>query len=130
MSAFGIGLLAFVLGAAVALVVRWGIGGPTVRERELEEELAREREKLATHHEAVEKHFEQTGQLFQDLSHQHALLYRHLSDGMRQLCGDRPNLLPPGAAPRALPEPEGELRSGDAASARLRDSEPRPESSP
>ncbi len=116
MSAFAIAVLAFALGAAVALFVRWLIPAPTARERELREELEQERERLASHREAVEKHFEQTGQLFQDLSYQHALLYRHLSEGMRELCGDRPNLLPSGSA-RALPEPEIETEPDEEAEA-------------
>jgi uncharacterized membrane-anchored protein YhcB (DUF1043 family) len=116
MSALGIALLAFVLGAAVALVSRWLIGGPSAREVELAEELVREKERLTTHREAVEKHFEQTGQLFQDLSYQHALLYRHLSDGMRALCGEGPSALPAGPSPRELAEPEIELGGGEDAS--------------
>jgi uncharacterized membrane-anchored protein YhcB (DUF1043 family) len=105
----------FALGAAFALGARWLLGGPTARERQLETLLEGERERFAAHREKVEKHFQETAQLFQDLSYQHALLYRHLRDGMRDVCG-HDTLIESGAEPGPL------LESG----ALAEDEEPRP----
>ena len=93
----------FAFGAAFALAARWLLGGPTGRERQLEALLESERERFATHREKVEKHFQETAQLFQDLSYQHALLYRHLRDGMRDVCGHE-TLIETGATEAALIE--------------------------
>jgi uncharacterized membrane-anchored protein YhcB (DUF1043 family) len=108
MDGLGLAVIAFGLGVAAALALRWVIGGPSARELELEDELEEERARRTAQQEAVEKHFEQTAQHFQELSYQHALLYRHLSEGMRELCNGREALLGPGAAPNALLEPEAE----------------------
>jgi uncharacterized protein len=104
-SELAIAIACFGLGAVVALAARALLGGPTARERELEDTLAAERDRHAQHRESVDKHFEETAQLFQDLSYQHALLYRHLSQGMRELCGNPEKMLARGTPDAVLLEP-------------------------
>jgi len=114
MDALGIAIVAFGLGIAFALALRWLPAGATPRELELERELEVEREHSAMHREAVEKHFQRTALLFQDVSYHHALLYRHLSEGMTDLCENTAGLL--GAdAERVLLEPQTERSSRAAA---------------
>jgi uncharacterized membrane-anchored protein YhcB (DUF1043 family) len=89
--------VAIVLLAAGALIGRWMSRRDSplrARIEELEALLFEERERRSAYEAAVGKHFEQTSELFRDLTHQYTTLYAHLAEGSRELCGDRQ--LPPG----------------------------------
>jgi uncharacterized membrane-anchored protein YhcB (DUF1043 family) len=79
----------FVAGLIVGLLA--GRAGDRTRSRlrEVEAELDQEREQSAAYRDAVGKHFDQTSDLFRDLTHQYTSLYAHLAEGARDLCGDR-----------------------------------------
>ncbi len=79
----GVGL--FAVGIVLGFAMRIADRSRTVRERELREQLAEEREKLATYKAQVTRHMDQTAHLFRDLTNQHAALYDHLAQGAREL---------------------------------------------
>ena len=70
-------------------------GGAELRIRELESELDavhveldESQRELDGYREATARHFEQTSELFRDLTRQYAAVYGHLAEGARQLCPD------------------------------------------
>jgi len=82
--AFGVGV---VIGAVIAGFLGRRSGGAA---RERVERLVREideaREELETQRAEVAKHFEETSDLFRDLTEQYTRLYAHLSEGAREFC--------------------------------------------
>ncbi len=91
------------------------------RLRDVEQALNEEREQSATYRDAVGKHFDQTSDLFRDLTHQYTSLYAHLAEGARELCADRlpalgrgfgePLLQAEGSAAEGYPSDEDPLES-------------------
>jgi uncharacterized membrane-anchored protein YhcB (DUF1043 family) len=82
--AFGVGLA---LGA-VALGLLQRRSGEADRERaeQLGIELDEAREELESQRAEIAKHFEETSDLFRDLTAQYTRLYAHLSEGAREFC--------------------------------------------
>jgi hypothetical protein len=79
----------FVAGLLLGVVLA-RVGNRTrARLRALEEELREEREEASAYKESVAKHFDQTSDLFRDLTHQYTSLYAHLAEGARDLCAER-----------------------------------------
>ena len=89
--AFGAGL---VLGAVtVGLLQRRTGGAARERAEQLGIELDEAREELEAQRVEVAKHFEETSDLFRDLTEQYTRLYAHLSEGAREFCpGEVPTL--------------------------------------
>jgi len=84
--AFGVGLA---LGAvAVGLLQRRSGGAARERAKQLGIELDETREELETQRAEVAKHFEETSDLFRDLTEQYTRLYAHLSEGAREFCAE------------------------------------------
>jgi hypothetical protein len=107
--ALGIGLLA--LGILIGRWIRHRSSPLRARIEELDQLLSEERERRTAYEAAVGKHFEQTSDLFRDLTQQYTVLYAHLAEGSRELCGDRPVALGrgfdlPGLSPGDAPPPE------------------------
>jgi len=81
--------------AAIAVVVGLGIGslltylligrGPS--KTELTGKLSAVEEEFAAHKQSVDKHFETTSELVNDLTESYAKVYKHLSQGAEQLSG-------------------------------------------
>jgi uncharacterized membrane-anchored protein YhcB (DUF1043 family) len=99
----------FLVGLGLGIFLRRGSGEVRARAERLEDELSeltaafeRTRGELETAEEqardahrqlaaeknAVAKHFEQTSDLFRDLTRQYTSLYAHLAEGARELCPD------------------------------------------
>ena len=109
--ALGIGLLA--VGILVGRWIRHRSSPLQARIEELDQLLAEERERRTAYEAAVGKHFEQTSDLFRDLTQQYTVLYAHLAEGSRELCGERQVALGrgfdlPGLSPGEAPPPEAE----------------------
>jgi len=83
----GVGL--FGLGVGLGLWLRRGDRAAHQRVEELELELLRARGRLEEHRDQVVKHFEQTSDLFRDLTEDYTALYAHLAQGARDLCPDQ-----------------------------------------
>jgi hypothetical protein len=116
--ALGIGL--FALGALIGLWIRRRESPLRARIRELDALLSEERELRSAYEAAVGKHFEQTSDLFRELTQQYTALYAHLAEGSRELCGDRPIPLArgfelPGLSPGEVPAPDEPLPAADLA---------------
>jgi hypothetical protein len=77
----------FVVGVVLGIALRTKLAGGRAREREreLERELDDVRQEHATYRGEVTAHFDRTAELFRDLTHQHAALYRHLAGAAREL---------------------------------------------
>jgi hypothetical protein len=97
--AIGVGLL-----AAAGLGVWLGrvTGQARQRIRELEAELLSTQEALSGYKTQVADHFEKTGELLNELTHQFHGVYEHLADGARALCPERAVALAAGAGPTLL----------------------------
>ena len=80
-------VLVFAAGVLLGVGARSYLAGGRAREREasLQRELDEARGGHAVYREQVAAHFDQTAELFRDLTHQHAALYRHLAGGAREL---------------------------------------------
>jgi hypothetical protein len=83
----GVGL--FGLGLGVGFLFRRSDRTAQRRVEELELELLKARGRLEEHRDQVVKHFEQTSDLFRDLTEDYTALYAHLAQGARDLCPDR-----------------------------------------
>jgi hypothetical protein len=82
--AFAVGLA---LGAvALGLLQRRSGGAAREREEQLGIELDEAREELEAQRAEIAKHFEETSDLFRDLTEQYTRLYAHLSEGAREFC--------------------------------------------
>ncbi len=84
-------LLAFSVGLALGAVTlgllrRRSGGAAREREEQLGIELDEAREELEAQRAEVAKHFEETSDLFRDLTEQYTRLYAHLSEGAREFC--------------------------------------------
>ena len=84
-------LLAFAVGLAVGAVAlgllqRRSGGAAREREEQLGIELDEAREELEAQRAEIAKHFEETSDLFRDLTEQYTRLYAHLSEGAREFC--------------------------------------------
>ena len=116
----------FAGGVVVGLLWPRARGRDRARIAELEAEVQSERASGAEYREAVGKHFDQTSDLFRDLTHQYTTLYAHLAEGSRELCPDRSTGLGRGFdAPGLLVGPED---AGDAGTAYAEASAERSES--
>jgi hypothetical protein len=116
--ALGIGLLA--VGILVGRWIRHRSSPLQARIEELDQLLAEERERRTAYEAAVGKHFDQTSDLFRDLTQQYTVLYAHLAEGSRELCGDRQVALGrgfdlPGLSPGEAPPPEASPHEAEAA---------------
>lgn len=86
-------LLAFAAGLALGA---WGVASAqrrsmrAARERadRMAAELEEARAAFEAHRQEVTKHFEQTSNLFRDLTEQYTRLYAHLAEGAREFCAD------------------------------------------
>ena len=87
---FGIGLGAgiFVAGAVVGLLAARLGGGAERRARRLQEELRAVRAEQETYRRSVAGHFQQTSDIFRDLTGVYTSLYTHLAGGARSLCAE------------------------------------------
>ena len=89
--AFGAGLVLGVV--SVGLLQRRTGGAARERAEQLGIELDEAREDLEAQRAEVSKHFEETSDLFRDLTEQYTRLYAHLSEGAREFCpGEVPAL--------------------------------------
>jgi uncharacterized membrane-anchored protein YhcB (DUF1043 family) len=89
--AFGVGLV--VGGVVVGLLQRRSGGAARERAARLAVELDETRGKLEEQRAEVARHFEETSDLFRDLTEQYGRLYTHLSQGAREFCtGEAPAL--------------------------------------
>jgi uncharacterized membrane-anchored protein YhcB (DUF1043 family) len=80
--AFGVGLA---LGAlTVGLLRRRSTGAARERAEQLARELDEALERIETQRTQVAKHFEETSDLFRDLTEQYTRLYAHLAEGARE----------------------------------------------
>jgi hypothetical protein len=118
--AFGAGLA---LGAGgVAFAQRRSVRAARERAERLAADLDETREAFEAHRQEVTKHFEQTSNLFRDLTEQYTRLYAHLAEGAREFCAgavpalgrgfDGPLLGSSGDPLRAGEPSEGEVRAG------------------
>lgn len=82
--AFGVGLA--VGAVAIGLLQRRSGGEAREREEQLSSELEEAREDLEAQRAEISKHFEETSDLFRDLTEQYTRLYAHLSEGAREFC--------------------------------------------
>jgi uncharacterized membrane-anchored protein YhcB (DUF1043 family) len=84
--AFGVGLG---LGAVAAgLLQRRSGKADRERAEQIGIELDEAREELESQRAEIAKHFEETSDLFRDLTEQYTRLYAHLSEGAREFCSD------------------------------------------
>ena len=81
---FGAGLALGVV--AAGLLQRRSDGAARERAEQLGIELDEAREELESQRAEVAKHFEETSDLFRDLTEQYTRLYAHLSQGAREFC--------------------------------------------
>ena len=88
-SPLGIGLVLFLGGVGAGRVLRHLDQSARVRAERLERELEETRGRFEAHREQVQKHFDQTSDLFRDLTQQYTALYAHLAEGARELCPER-----------------------------------------
>ncbi len=91
-SALIVGAL-FVAGVLLGIFATRAGRQARARIRELEDQIDRVQEEYTAYRSGVAKHFDQTSDLFRELTHQYTSLYAHLAEGARDLCGD---LLPAG----------------------------------
>jgi len=87
---FGIGLGAgiFVAGAVIGLLAARLGGGAERRARRLLEELRAVRAEQEVYRRSVAGHFQQTSDIFRDLTGVYTSLYAHLAEGARSLCAE------------------------------------------
>jgi uncharacterized membrane-anchored protein YhcB (DUF1043 family) len=77
------------LGAVVGVLLQRRSGGTArARAEQLAAELDETREELSAQRDEVTRHFQQTSNLFRDLTERYSQLYTHLADGARQFCTD------------------------------------------
>ena len=89
--AFGVGLV--LGGVAVGWLQRRSGGAARERAKQLAIELDEACGRLEEQRAEVAKHFEETSDLFRDLTEQYTRLYAHLSQGAREFCtGEVPAL--------------------------------------
>jgi len=84
-SSWIIALIAFMLGTGVGVVVHRMLGSEEVRSRKLETDLDDLQHDFDIYKETVEKHFDKTSELFNNLTEDYVKVYRHLSDGADRL---------------------------------------------
>ncbi len=86
----GIGLAAgtFVAGVLVGLLVARLGGGAGRRARRVQEELHAARAEQEAYRHSVAGHFQQTSDIFRDLTGVYSSLYAHLAEGARELCAE------------------------------------------
>jgi len=87
---FGIGLGAgiFFAGAVAGLLAARLGGGAGRRARRLQEELRAARAEQEAYRRSVAGHFQQTSDIFRDLTGVYTSLYAHLAEGARALCAE------------------------------------------
>lgn len=86
----GIGLAAgvFVAGAVLGVLAARLAGGEGRRARRLQEELRAARAEQEAYRRSVAQHFQQTSDIFRDLTGVYTSLYTHLAEGARSLCAE------------------------------------------
>ncbi len=104
------GLVTFAAGLAAGAWLSRADRGPRARVAELETRVEQLGGRLQAEREAVAKHFDQTSELFRDLTRNYTALYAHLAEGARDLCPDRTPEIGRGS---------GELGAGPSPSAQL-----------
>jgi len=102
------GIVLFGSGILIGWGIRAGSRGERVRRRELEEQLSAERRSFDQYRTRVSRHLDQTTHLYRDLTHQHAVFLRHLTEGANELTlgADVVRLGPHTESSEALPAPE------------------------
>jgi hypothetical protein len=83
------GLVTFAAGLAMGAWLSRADRGARARIVELETEVEQLAARLTAERDAVAKHFDQTSDLFRDLTRDYTALYAHLAEGARDLCPDR-----------------------------------------
>jgi len=102
---WGIGIVVFAFGVGLGFFASWAMRPGDRRLRELEGELDRTREEMEEYRAGVNRHFERTSELFQELTDTYKNVYTHLASGARELCGEQSR--------PALDMPDARLPAGD-----------------
>lgn len=81
---FAVLSVGLIVGALLASLVKRNAGrADRERSEQLEAELEQTREELEVHRDDVARHFQQTSDLFRDVTEQYTRLYAHLATGAR-----------------------------------------------
>jgi uncharacterized membrane-anchored protein YhcB (DUF1043 family) len=117
----GIAAALFLAGVLAGMVFGGAGRRARARARRLEAELRQTQEELDAYQDRVAKHFDQTSDLFGDLTRQYSAVWDHLAEGARGLCADRmpalghgftrPPLLVSEGASSAADDPDAEATS-------------------
>lgn len=120
---WGLGIILFAFGMAAGFLIGFlFLPRDSQRVQALEKELAETREALEAYRGRVNEHFQQTAELFEDMTERYRAVYRHLATSAAELCPEAPPALSFDAPARErlvadaaeTPAPEGETAESDA----------------
>lgn len=118
---WGLGIILFAFGMAAGFLIGFlFLPRDSQRVQALETELAETREALEAYRGRVNEHFQQTAELFEDMTERYRAVYRHLATSAAELCPEAPPALSFDSPRERLvadatgtPAPEGETAEPD-----------------
>ncbi len=91
---WGLGIILFAFGMGAGFLVGFlFLPRDSQRVQALENELAETREALEAYRGRVNEHFQQTAEVFEDMTERYRALYRHLATSAAELCPEPPPAL-------------------------------------